>query len=523
MEARLTLVGGRATKKEIKLKLPARVGRSPKADMAIMHPLVSRRHCEIFERDGELIVRDTGSANGTYIEGRRIDESVLKPGDRLTIGPLTFEAACEQATAPAPPNGQASASSKIAGASGAVEDAAEIGFTEAAAQTVAEPAASADESPIAADGVAPAESAGAVESAEPAAGADEPPAFDESELADLTFDEDLTLADTTTKDEAQAAADGDELSALEAIDFDERDLAAVDVDQTDEPSLPNKAAPDDQSPDTVDTAAADPRTAAQGEDEFDMSWLSDTEPATDEAPGATTKQPAAQNELSLPDASAQAPPVEEFETAPVDQVESLDLPDLEPVEMAEPDEPLSLEPLDLQAPDVVAEAGEISIEPQAEAESDEPLDIALDIDLDIAEEQLPGLEEEIELELPAADHPGDDVPEMAAEMEPKKASQPAVDDIAAAPVDEALAGDLDDAALMSLDEDAMDLADDEIDFTETAAPAEQVADQTADITLKVDDLPEFEPLEIDGDEEIDFLAEIEADDRDPKRSLKDLE
>ncbi len=44
-----------------------------------------------------LVVRDNGSLNGTIIEGHRIQEAVLKPGDRLLIGPLTFEAQYEPA------------------------------------------------------------------------------------------------------------------------------------------------------------------------------------------------------------------------------------------------------------------------------------------------------------------------------------------------------------------------------------------------------------------------------------------
>jgi pSer/pThr/pTyr-binding forkhead associated (FHA) protein len=101
MDARLIVVGGKANKSEVKLKLPATIGRSRTADLTVAHPKVSRQHCQIFERDGMLIVRDNGSLNGTFIEATRITESVLKPGDKLTIGPLSFVAAYEVVAAEA--------------------------------------------------------------------------------------------------------------------------------------------------------------------------------------------------------------------------------------------------------------------------------------------------------------------------------------------------------------------------------------------------------------------------------------
>src|SRR5687768_13391508 len=97
MDARLIVVGGKANKSEVKLKLPTTIGRSRKADLTVAHPKVSRQHCEIFERDGVLFVKDFGSLNGTFIENNRITESVLKPGDKLTVGPLTFVAVYEPA------------------------------------------------------------------------------------------------------------------------------------------------------------------------------------------------------------------------------------------------------------------------------------------------------------------------------------------------------------------------------------------------------------------------------------------
>src|SRR5688572_20106335 len=101
MDAKLIVIGGKANKSEVKLKLPTTIGRSRKADLTVAHPKVSRHHCEIFEREGVLMVKDFGSLNGTFIENNRITESVLKPGDKLTVGPLTFVAVYEP-TGPIP-------------------------------------------------------------------------------------------------------------------------------------------------------------------------------------------------------------------------------------------------------------------------------------------------------------------------------------------------------------------------------------------------------------------------------------
>jgi pSer/pThr/pTyr-binding forkhead associated (FHA) protein len=68
------------------------LGRRPDCDLRIPTRDVSRRHCEIGPgvRRGELIVRDLGSSNGTFVNDKRVAESKLNPGDRLTVGPVTF-------------------------------------------------------------------------------------------------------------------------------------------------------------------------------------------------------------------------------------------------------------------------------------------------------------------------------------------------------------------------------------------------------------------------------------------------
>lgn len=95
MNAKLIVVGGKATKGSIALKLPTVIGRGRDAGLKIGHPMISRRHAELFESEGLLMVRDLGSLNGTTIDGRRVKESPLPPEAEFTVGPLTFRAQYE--------------------------------------------------------------------------------------------------------------------------------------------------------------------------------------------------------------------------------------------------------------------------------------------------------------------------------------------------------------------------------------------------------------------------------------------
>jgi pSer/pThr/pTyr-binding forkhead associated (FHA) protein len=73
-------------------QLPFTIGRSHDNRVVLSHRLVSRVHCEIFQRDGRLFVRDLGSLNGTFVGNQRISECELQPGDLLTVGVVTFRA-----------------------------------------------------------------------------------------------------------------------------------------------------------------------------------------------------------------------------------------------------------------------------------------------------------------------------------------------------------------------------------------------------------------------------------------------
>ena len=66
------------------------IGRRHSCDLCIPLMSVSKRHCQLNFDEGVLRIRDLGSRNGTYLNGKRIDEAVVQAGDSIKIGPLTF-------------------------------------------------------------------------------------------------------------------------------------------------------------------------------------------------------------------------------------------------------------------------------------------------------------------------------------------------------------------------------------------------------------------------------------------------
>lgn len=63
-----------------------RVGRSRESDIFLVDPSVSRNHALLDVRDGNLVVRDAGSTNGTFVNGERVQLQTLRPGDRVAFG-----------------------------------------------------------------------------------------------------------------------------------------------------------------------------------------------------------------------------------------------------------------------------------------------------------------------------------------------------------------------------------------------------------------------------------------------------
>ena len=85
------------------------IGRVEDNLFQINEPSVSSHHCEVLLRDNDVVIKDLGSTNGTFINGAKIAESVLKPGQTLRLGNVELRldtgapsAAATPASAPAP-------------------------------------------------------------------------------------------------------------------------------------------------------------------------------------------------------------------------------------------------------------------------------------------------------------------------------------------------------------------------------------------------------------------------------------
>jgi predicted component of type VI protein secretion system len=76
------------------------VGRHPECDIQIDSRKISRRHCCIAQISDYLVVRDLGSTNGVRVNGVRVVEGRLAPGDELTIGNHRYRVSWDSAAQP---------------------------------------------------------------------------------------------------------------------------------------------------------------------------------------------------------------------------------------------------------------------------------------------------------------------------------------------------------------------------------------------------------------------------------------
>jgi pSer/pThr/pTyr-binding forkhead associated (FHA) protein len=95
MQVRMIIIDPPSDGRVLDLPLPSTVGRSREASIKIVHNQISRVHCEFFERDGMLYVRDLDSTNGTFVGEHRIRESAIRPGEIVTLGAVKLKAEYE--------------------------------------------------------------------------------------------------------------------------------------------------------------------------------------------------------------------------------------------------------------------------------------------------------------------------------------------------------------------------------------------------------------------------------------------
>ncbi|MDY0000991.1 MAG: FHA domain-containing protein, partial [Polyangia bacterium] len=63
------------------------IGRHPNNSIQVLDRIISKEHAQVFKApDGNFVLRDLGSLNGTYMNGVRVMERVLEEGDEFTLG-----------------------------------------------------------------------------------------------------------------------------------------------------------------------------------------------------------------------------------------------------------------------------------------------------------------------------------------------------------------------------------------------------------------------------------------------------
>lgn len=67
------------------------IGRDPGCDIVVAGAHVSRRHAELSIRSGKLWMKDLGSSNGSFVNGKRTEEVQLKNGDEVKFDAMTFK------------------------------------------------------------------------------------------------------------------------------------------------------------------------------------------------------------------------------------------------------------------------------------------------------------------------------------------------------------------------------------------------------------------------------------------------
>ena len=261
--------------KTVSVTLPAIIGRGKDVTFTIKHPLLSRKHCEVFEESGSVQVRDLASLNGTFVNGSRVDGiAAVDSGSQLKLGAVVMEVQYNGASSE-----DTIASDQATSGEAFDLDAVVTADTEVMAGSPAaeEATPAAEEATPAAEEATPAaeEATPAAEEATPAAEEATPaPSGDADNMVDLgDFEVLADAADSSVPDEALDLTDFEVSSpdappSEEMLDLGEFEISAPSVEEgsaaQDLPSLTDLAgaAPEEPADTAANIQVPDPKPAA---------------------------------------------------------------------------------------------------------------------------------------------------------------------------------------------------------------------------------------------------------------------
>lgn len=90
VQAFLLITGPVGSRRYPLTPLVTRLGRARGNDIVIEDPYVSAYHAEIRKVGGQFVLFDLQSTNGTYVNGQRVSQHWLRPGDEIRIGQVTL-------------------------------------------------------------------------------------------------------------------------------------------------------------------------------------------------------------------------------------------------------------------------------------------------------------------------------------------------------------------------------------------------------------------------------------------------
>lgn len=105
--------GDSLVREEVFTSTPIRIGKAGQAHLRLTDPAVSRQHAVIdYLENGEVRITDSQSTAGTYVQGRKVTQTALQPGNEIVVGStrLVIDYVAEASAIKAPETFQSSVS-----------------------------------------------------------------------------------------------------------------------------------------------------------------------------------------------------------------------------------------------------------------------------------------------------------------------------------------------------------------------------------------------------------------------------